>query len=262
MIRIARGLINKAYISLVCLLIFSTSGLRLYAQDFPPTSKTLVTDFANILSPENKTELEVKLVAFNDSSSTQIAVVIMDNIRGYEVADYGQKLASAWGIGQKGKNNGILLLIAPNERKVTIQTGYGVEAVVPDIIAGRIINNTILPAFKQGDYYGGINAGVDDLISFTKGEFKADKKGKKHDALSLILVIMFVIIIILIGIFGKNNRGNGTLIRGGGMWMGGALGGGFGGGGSSWGGGGSSGGGGFGGFGGGGFGGGGASGSW
>lgn len=249
---------SKALSTMLYLIIFLLSGISAFAQDFPPASKTLVTDYANILSEPNKTALEVKLVAYNDTSSTQIAVVIMDNLRGYEVADYGQKLASAWGIGQKNKNNGILLLVAPNERKVTIQTGYGVEAVVPDIIAGRIINSKILPAFKQGDYYGGIDAGVDDLISFTKGEYKADKK-ERNNGFPILLVIIFILIIIFLGYLNRNNRGGGSLIRGGGgMWMGG----GFGGGGSSWGGGSSSGGGGFGGFGGGGFGGGGASGSW
>ncbi len=262
MIRLRMNSINTFFYTLICFVSLSLlTCFSVFAQDFPPTSKTLVTDYANILTPENKTALEVKLVAYNDTSSTQIAVVIMDNLRGYEVADYGQKLASAWGIGQKGKNNGILLLVAPNERKVTIQTGYGVEAVVPDIIAGRIINNKILPAFKQGDYYGGINAGVDDLISFTKGEYKADKKSQRNNGFSWVFILIFIVIIIVLGFLNRNNHGGGTLIRGGGMWMGGALGGGFGGGGSSWGGG-SSGGGGFGGFGGGGFGGGGASGSW
>ena len=239
----------------------------IFAQDIPPKSSTLVTDYASILNVDQKVQLESKLLAFNDSSSTQIAVVIMDNLRGYEVADYAQRLASNWGIGQKEKNNGILLLVAPNERKVTIQTGYGLEGVVPDIIAGQIIRNTILPQFKAGDYYAGIDQGVDQIISFTKGEFTADEKQKDSNMWPFLFFIGFIIIMIIIGFINRHNKGGGgTLISGDrGVWWGGGLGGGIGGGGfggGGFGGGSSGGGGGFGGFGGGGFGGGGASGSW
>lgn len=244
------------------------------AQDFPPRSTTLVTDFTGTLSDSERQNLENKLVAFDDSSSTQIAVVIMTSVGDYDIADYGVRLAQQWGIGSKGKDNGILLLVAKNDRKVTIQTGYGVEGAVPDAIAFQIIRQIITPAFRAGDYYGGINRATDALISYTKGEFKANpKKGKSGSGTGslIIIVIVIAVVISLISRGGGGKGGGGQVIGGRGssdlFWLtllgsglgrGGQRGGGGFGGGSFGGGGG----GGFGGFGGGGFGGGGSSGSW
>ncbi|QNL50687.1 TPM domain-containing protein [Olivibacter sp. SDN3] len=249
----------------------------LRAQDFPPRANTLVTDFTNTLSNDERQQLENKLVAFDDSSSTQIAVVVMTSVGDYDIADYGVRLAQQWGIGTKSKDNGILLLVAKNDRKVTIQTGYGVEGAVPDAIAFQIIRNIISPAFRGGNYYQGLDGATDALIAYTKGEFKANPKkgGGRGGAGGLIAtVIIFAVIISLISSKGGGKGGGGQVIGGRGssdlFWMtllgsamgrssrgrGGFGGGGFGGGGSF------GGGGGFGGFGGGGFGGGGASGSW
>ncbi|HEY9195306.1 MAG TPA: TPM domain-containing protein, partial [Mucilaginibacter sp.] len=105
-----------------------------FAQDFPERSNTLVTDYTNTLSAGDKQSLENKLVAFNDSTSTQIAVVIMRSTGSYDINDYGVRLLRKWGIGQKEKNNGILVLVAISDRKMSIQTGYGAEGALPDII--------------------------------------------------------------------------------------------------------------------------------
>jgi len=250
--------------------------LQAFAQDFPPVAKELVTDYTNTLNSSQKQELERKLLAFEDSTSIQIAVVVMNSTGDYDIADYGDRLAKQWGVGNKKFDNGILFLVALGDRAVTIRTGYGLEGAVPDVIAYRIIENEVKPAFRQGDYFKGIDDGTSALISYSKGEYKADPKdGYSTEGGGGIPVIFIVIgIIILISIISKSGGGgkNGggkvmggrgssdlfwwtllnSLGRGGGDNDGGGFGGGFGGGG----------GGGFGGFGGGGFGGGGASGRW
>ena len=254
---------------------FLLMGCLAFAQDFPPKSNTLVTDYTNTLSAEDKQRLEDKLVAFDDSSSTQIAVVIIKSVGDYDINEYGVGLGRKWGIGQAGKNNGILLLVAIGDRKMTIQTGYGVEGALPDIIAQQIRENDINPRFKAGDYYGGLDAGTDQIIKYTKGEYKnTNKKNKGGDGdggpSGFIVIIIVVIIVILVS--RKSGGGGGGQVIGsrggaspfwwmlaGSMMTSGNRGGGFGGfsGGS-----GGGGGGGFGGFGGGSFGGGGSGGSW
>lgn len=252
-------------------LLLSLFTFSIFAQDFPPASKSLVTDYTQTLSTEQVQMLENKLVEFDNNTSTQIAVVIMQSTGEYDVADYAVRLAQQWGIGNKKYDNGILLLVALKDRAVTIQTGYGVEGAVPDVIAHRIIQNEITPAFRQGDYFRGINQATDALISYTKGEYN-DRREPRQEGKnpgSKMLVIFFVIIIIALVSRNKddNGKGGGKVIGGRGssdiFWWtllnsgrgsgrgGGGFGGGFGGGG-----------GGFGGFGGGGFGGGGASGRW
>jgi len=262
------------------IILLAVTGSRVFAQEYPPKSNTLVTDYTNTLSADNKAQLENKLVAFNDSTSTQIAVVIIKSVGSYDIAEYGAGLGRTWGIGQKGKNNGILILVAMEDHKVTIQTGYGAEGAVPDVITNQVINNQITPAFKQGNYYGGLDAAVTSLMQYMRGEYKADvqtqaQSNNSGDGASdggNIGIIIFIIVVILIMIFRNIGRGGGHIIGGRGgaspfWWFlaGSALGGGgnsWGGGGSGGGGGSDSGGGGFGGFGGGDFGGGGSSGSW
>jgi len=230
-----------------------------------PSTPTLVTDLAGVLSPTEKQFLENKLVSIDDSSSNQIAVVILPTLDGYPIEEYATKLFRTWGIGNKKTNNGILLLVAINDRKVRIEVGYGLEGAIPDITSNNIINNDIKPAFKQGAYFDGINAATDNIAKAAVGEYKVarQKKGKeKGGSIFLFLIILFVIIAIV----GKKGGNGGSNIGGGGfsdiatgMLLGSLLGGGGRSGGD---GGGFSGGGGFGGFGGGSAGGGGASGGW
>lgn len=237
-----------------------------WAQDFPATPNRLVNDYTNTLSASQVQQLEHKLVAFDDSTSTQIAVVMMQSTGQYDIADYGVRLAQRWGIGSKENNNGILLLVALGDRAVTIQTGYGVEGAVPDAIAYRIIENEIKPNFRQGDYFTGIDKATDALIAYTKGEYKAPPKKEDGGSGFGGLLILFIVIVVVVVLLGRGGgRGGGkvlggrgasdvfwwTLLSGMGRGGGGGFGGGFGGSG-----------GGFGGFGGGGFGGGGASGRW
>lgn len=247
-----------------------------FGQEIPPKSTTLVTDYTNTLSAGDKQRLEDKLVAFDDSTSTQIAIVIMRSVGEYDIGEYAIKLGRAWGIGRQGKNNGVLILVAKEDRKLTIQTGYGVEGALPDAVTRQIRENDINPRFREGDFYGGLNAGVDQIIKYTKGEYKAEAKPKKRDkggsgAGVLIGIIVTVIIVIIISRRGGGGGGGRIIDRRGGadpFWwfLAGNMLGNSGRGGGGWGGfsggGGGSGGGGFGGFGGGSFGGGGSSGSW
>lgn len=236
-----------------------------FAQNLPDKSNPpkLVNDFAGVMAANEVAALEQKLVAFNDSNSTQIAIVTIKSIEGYDISDYAFKLGEKWGIGQKAKDNGILILVAPNDRKVFIATGYGAEEYVTDAMARRIIEQKFKPSFKNNNYYEGLEAGTNDIIDLLTGKFKAEPqevKGK-HKGSFLRIIIIIIIIIVLIKIFGGGNGGGRTFRSSGPIFWGGFGGfgsrGGFGGFG-----GGSSGGGGFGGFGGGSFGGGGAGGSW
>ncbi|MGJ1433132.1 TPM domain-containing protein [Sphingobacterium spiritivorum] len=268
--------IKKAYLrSMFLLSLFFMLLLRAGAQDFPATPNRLVNDYTNTLNSTQVQELERKLLAFEDSTSIQIAVVVMNTTGDYDIADYAVRLGQKWGVGNKKYNNGILLLVALGDRAVTIQTGYGIEGAVPDAIAYRIIENEIKPAFRQRDYYTGIDRATSALISYTKGEYQSDPSDRTQGQPSgggILKIIIFVVIVIIVLAARKGGGGGGngggrviggrgandliwwTLLNGmlGGGGRGGSSGGDFGGGG----------GGGFGGFGGGGFGGGGASGRW
>jgi uncharacterized protein len=255
----------------VLALCFSVLTWAAFAQDFPEKPSTLVNDYTNTLSPDQISNLEQKLVAIDDSSSTQIAVVIIKSLGGNDISEYAARLGQKWGVGREKKNNGIVLLVALDDRKVTIQTGYGVEGALPDAIARRIIETEIKPEFKNGNYYQGLDNGTNAIISYTKGEYKNDqpKDRKQSKGVPVGLIILIVIIAVTFISRGGGGGGNQVIGRGGvsPLWWllagnmmgrgGRSDGGGFGG--FSGGGGG---GGGFGGFGGGGFGGGGASGSW
>lgn len=253
---------------------------KVTAQDFPekPFPPRLVNDFAGMLSTQEVYALEEKLVAYEDSTSTQIAIVTVSDLKGYDKADYAQRLAEKWGIGQKGLNNGVIILVKPKTNEssgqVQIAQGYGLEGVIPDIVCGQIVDYEILPEFRNGNYYQGLDKATSTLMSLASGEYPADQYGKsKGSDLSNIAPIIFFIIFFIIVMFMRGNGGSNqkhisrkglplwlllSMMNSGGKkhdgsWGGFSGGGGFGGGG---------GGGGFGGFGGGSFGGGGAGGSW
>lgn len=247
------------------------------------TPPRLVNDFAGILSVGQKRSLESKLVAYNDSTSTQITVVTVKSLGGEEASFFAFELGEKWGVGQNGEDNGIVILIAPNERKTFIATGYGAEGALPDAYAKRIVEDIMLPEFKKGDYFGGITKAVERIKGYLRGEFTKPSLGVSTSHPMIPFLLMFALFLFLVVLFsyiaskqkkggytysGKGVKpfsgpqwgggfggGNTTTWSGGkGFGKGGGFGGGFGGG--------SSGGGGFGGFGGGSFGGGGAGGSW
>ena len=229
-----------------------------------PNPPVLVTDLAGVLSPEQKQALENKLVALDDASSNQIAVVILPTLEGNPIEEYATKLFRTWGIGNKKSRNGVLLLIAIQDKKIRIETGYGLEGAIPDITANSIIDNDIKPAFRQQAYYEGIDKATDDIAKAAVGEYN-EKRERKTKGKGSNLILFVFIVFIIVAILGKKGGGGSNIGGGGfsdiatGMLLGSLLGGGGRSGGGDWGGGG---GGGFGGFGGGSSGGGGASGGW
>jgi len=232
-----------------------------------PNPPKLVNDFTNTLTGEQVQALEQKLVAYDDSTSNQIAVVLINTTGDYPIEEVSLGILRNWGVGGKDHNNGIVLLVAKDDHKIRIEVGYGLEGAIPDITAKSIIDNDLTPNFKEGNFYRGLDDATNDIIKAAAGEYKAPagyhKKGKGFP----IGGIIFFIIIISIILGSRGGRGGGGMISrrgfggfGTGWLLGSMLGGGWsgGGGGGGW----SGGGGGFGGFGGGGGGGGGASGGW
>lgn len=268
MIHTTNKLIRACILPVLLVLMAFNSWAK--GDDFPdqPSPPRLVNDMAGMLSSAEEEKLENKLVGFDNTTSTQITIVTIKSIGSYDVADYAVKLFNKWGVGQKGKNNGVLVLVAKDERKAWITTGKGLEGVLTDAQTSRIYRNELKPAFKQGDYYGGLDHTADAIIAVTKGEYTADKKDVEKGAPVAGIIILIIIIAMISRSRGGNGGGGYMSRRGGlgdiatGMIIGNLLnggrrhGGGWGGGGSDWGGGG------FGGFGGGSSGGGGAGGSW
>jgi len=242
--------------------------------DFPekPNPPRLVNDFSKTLSANEVQQLENKLVAYNDSTSSEVSIVLINSVGPYDISDYAFQLGDKWGIGRKDKDNGILILAAMKDRKVFIATGYGMEGAIPDILAKRIVDQLIVPNFRTENYYTGLNLATDMIFKLASGEYQAENLPSSDQPgggipMFIILIVGFIIISF---IRNRNDNDNHMGGKRGGVgflstlllanMLGGSRGGKFGdfsSGGGSFGGGG-----GFGGFGGGGFGGGGAGGSW
>jgi len=245
------------------LFVYTTSAQ--YEIPNKPAKQTSVYDFGvNLLSPSQESILEQKLIKYSDSTSTQIVIAIIPSTEGENINYLAANWGESWGIGQKGKDNGVLILLARNDKKIAISTGKGVEYKLTDLMSKRIIEQRIIPQFKRNDYYAGLDAGVQGVFEVLRGEFKETRKQKSKKDGNGLFGIIPLIILFLIFIFRGHGRGgrrsaSGTILDA--IILSNMGRGGFGGGGSSSGWGGSSGG--FGGgFGGGSFGGGGASGSW
>ena len=232
-----------------------------------PRLQTSVYDYIDLLKEGQKAALDQKLVRYSDSTSTQIVITIIGTTEGENINYLGAQWGQKWGIGQEGKDNGILVILARNDRKIAINTGYGVEGSLTDALSKRIIENIILPEFRTGDYYAGLDKGTDVIFQVLMGEFQEERTFEKTDGFPFSSILPFIIFIVILFILWSrkngNNNGSGGRRKGLNIWdmiilsnmgrssgssggFGGSSGGGFGGGG----------------FGGGGFGGGGASGGW
>lgn len=193
-----------------------------FAQDIPPKTNPprFVNDFVGgLLSQSETNQLESKLKAYYDTTSTQIAIVIVKTVQPYDISEYAFKLGRAWGVGEKGKNNGIIILWAPGDRKVFIATGYGMEGSITDAYSKRIIEQDIKPNFKELRYYQGLDAAVDKIIHYAKGEFQADPDDEDDGSGWVGILIFIFIIIIVIYIIAKNNKGGGNSGNRGGGWI-------------------------------------------
>lgn len=249
--------LNQMILCLGLLLLWQASAQAQSAPEFPELTGRVV-DNAEMLSPKVERSLSQMLEAHEQSTTEQVVVVTLPNLQGYAIEDFGYQLGRHWGIGQKGEDNGALLIVAEEERRIRIEVGYGLEGRLTDATSATIINQIITPAFRQGDFSTGIANGAAAMVQVLGGEPLAvpdsSRSGAEGDRPHPALGILFFVIVLLAffggGVGGRRGRGGrsallaGALIGG----LGGGRGGGFGGGG-------------FGG-GGGGFGGGGASGGW
>ena len=232
---------------LSCLLLWT--AVVSAAPTFPALSGRVV-DEANLMSRKQAHQLTQQLAAFEKRSGIQLVVVSIDTLAGDTIEEYGYQLGRHWGIGQKGKDNGVLLLIAQDERKVRIEVGYGLEGALPDAIAANIIQTRILPAFKRGDMVAGMVAGSQAIMQALAGEYKpVDNASKDKLGGPWLFILMVIVMIVLHNLRGGGRGGRRRAAYLAGGFGAGRSGGGFGGGGGFSGGGGS-------------FGGGGASGGW
>lgn len=257
------------FIQLFVCLLFTQIGLAQYTIPEKPEIQTSVYDYAKVLSETEKAQLEEKLVRYSDSTSTQIVIVTIESLKGEDVSQLATNWAQTWGIGQAKEDNGVIILLAKAEKKIAINPGYGLEDRLTAGTGGEIIRNSIIPEFKAGSYFNGLDKGTTAIIDVFKGKYKATRKQNKGEKFPILPFIVIIVIVLIL--FSRNKKGGGNSGGSGGFGggpsildilvlsslasgnrggFGGSSGGGFGGGGFG------------GGFGGGGFSGGGSSGSW
>jgi uncharacterized protein len=180
------------------------------AQDIPePMSPPrMVNDFSGLLKTTDLQKLESKLESFYYETSTQIYIVIIDDLKGYDISDFAFRLGEKWGVGSKGKDNGIVILLNPSPDRTHgaafVATGYGLEAAVPDAVANRLVDLEMVPWFKQQKYYEGLDAAANTIIKLTKGEYTAEKYLASKETSSPLVAIFLplIIIIVVFSIFG------------------------------------------------------------
>ena len=228
------------------LLLFLTLIPAALAEPRFPALSGRVVDQAQILSPQVESKLDQLLAAHERETSNQVVVATAASLEGYEIADYAVRLGRAWALGQKEHDNGALLLIAPNEREVRIEVGYGLEGALPDATAFSIVQNEILPRFRQNDYDGGVMAGVAAILGAIEGTYQAKPAPRvtDDDVGSIVPLLMLLAFLAVAFMNGRGRRGRGRWLApmiGAGMLGGRRRGGGFRGGGGSFGGGGASG---------------------
>lgn len=180
--------VKRAVLFFLIAILFSPFVAHAYSNPGAPIG--FVNDFANVLAVDQKAALEAKLKSFSDTTSNEIAIAIVNTLGGDTIENFAVKLFEDWKIGKDKKDNGVLLLVAMEEREVRIEVGYGLEGALTDGISSSIIRNTIVPNFKIGDYYAGIDQGADRIIEATKGEYVADEEGDS-DFISGILAVLF-----------------------------------------------------------------------
>ena len=262
---------TKIFLTLIVCFLFTQISFAQFTIPDKPSFQTSVYDYATVLSATEKAQLEEKLIKYSDSTTTQIVIITIESLKGEDIGILTPKWGQQWGIGGTAKDdNGVLILLAKAERKIWISAGYGLEDRLSAGIGGEITRNIIIPEFKAGSYYRGLDKGTDAIIDVFKGKYKGERKQIKGKEKGFPIMPIIVIVIIILVLISRNkggggnsgNRGGGpslldvlilsSLGRSSGGGFGGSSGGGFGGGGGGFGGG----------FGGGGFSGGGSGGGW
>jgi len=199
---------NRMKKIIALLFLFLISFTHLFSQEIParPNPPRLVNDFSGILSEQEAAELEKTLVDFANQTSTQIVVVSVKSLEGYDISDFAFQIGEKWGVGQKGKDNGVVIVVKPKtlegKGQVFVAPGYGLESVIPDAVANRdIVDNEMIPRFKQNDYYGGLANGINVIMSLAKGEYTAEayqknvKSNKGGGSPFFLLILLFFVII-------------------------------------------------------------------
>jgi len=205
--------LQKKYtpILLKLLLCFLFTQISFAQFDIPekPEFQTSVYDYAKVLSADEKTQLEEKLIRYSDSTSTQIVVITIESLKGEDIGILTPKWGQKWGIGGTAKNdNGVIILLAKAERKIWISAGYGLEDRLTAGIGGEITRNIIIPEFKAGSYYSGLDKGTDALFDVFKGKYKGERKQTKEKKFPVLPIIIIVVIILMLISRNKNSGGN------------------------------------------------------
>ena len=210
----------KKYTSFLIAVLFVQFAVGQFTIPTKPKLQTSVYDYANLLSASQKTALENKLINYSDSTSTQIVIATIETINNEDIGILTPKWAQEWGIGQAKEDNGVFILLANKERKIWIAPGYGVEHLITAGIGGEITRNIIIPEFKKGDFYGGLDKGSDAIFEVLIGSYQNNREQENESEGIPFFAIIFIIFILII-IFSKKNRGGGS--RGSGTRKGGTA---------------------------------------
>jgi uncharacterized protein len=203
---------SKGILQSIFLLLILFSSNCIFSQfTIPekPSVQTSVYDYAKVLSATEKAQLEEKLIKYSDSTTTQIVVITIESLKGEDVSQLATKWAHTWGLGQAKEDNGVIILVAKAERKIAINPGYGLEDRLTAGIGGEITRNIIIPEFKAGSYYKGLDKGTDALFDVFKGKYKGERK-KQSKGRDFPILPFIVIVIVLIVLFSRNKNGGGN----------------------------------------------------
>lgn len=216
-----RSVSKLKLISSICFIILMVFGTHTVAAQFDipaiPEKETSVYDYVDLLSTVEKSSLEQKLIRYSDTTSTQIVIAIIATTKGENIGLLAPKWAHEWGIGQAKEDNGVFVLLARDDRKIWISPGYGVEDRLTAGITGQLVRNVIIPEFKRGDYYQGLNKGADAIFQVLNGKYQATRQANHSNdkfPILLFILILLVFIIFIIAII-KNRKGGGNNGRGG-----------------------------------------------
>ena len=204
----------------ILVLLFFISLTAFAQEGIPAKPNGFILDEAGLLNPEEENTLEQKMRGYADSTSTQFAIVLVNSTNGRDPYDYAIDIGKTWGVGQKGKNNGVVILAAMQDRKLRIVTGRGIEDVLPDAICKRIINRILKPTFKAGAYYQGLDQATTEMMQRASGEFKNEDTGEEPQGIPPVVMIFLILIVItIIQALRKGGGGRGPGSRGGGMFF-------------------------------------------
>ena len=204
-----RTFMVRRVLFILTLLLFSQLSFAQFEIPEKPDFQTSVYDYINLLSPSEKSNLEEKLVKYSDTTSTQIVVAIISSTEGEYINYLATNWAEKWGIGQAKEDNGVFILLARNDRKINISTGFGVEHLLTDKMCSRIINQDIIPYFKQNDYYGGLNIGADSIFKVLNGEYQGTRESESDGLPVFVILFLIIIFIIFIIAIAKSKGGGG-----------------------------------------------------